>query len=981
VLPEFGGHIYSATDKLTGGQIFWDNPELKKSLIGLTGAWCAFGVEINFPIRGHTPTTTAPVNYALQSMEDGVSAIVVSDREYMGNMKWTTKILLRPGSPRLEIKTHLYNCTPWSQPLYYWQNAAVRANNNVQFIFPQSKSTSHESPWIKTWPVEDSVDISWYRNHSRTYSRFNRDDLESFMGYYDYGEDFGAFHWADRNQLPFRKFWSWGQGANGKAWNKRLSDTYGDYVELQSGLFKDQETVAFIEPHQSVNVTHYWMPVRRCGGFHYGSLDAALALRVDTTGDKDTVHYGANSYGDFGKGTLKLCLGDSCLASHSVILNPSSFYHFKVPAADIEGELKVELYENDSSLILAHILKTYKKTDDHEIGDIKYHEPEEKDKTPEDYHVQGRYHETRFRKTRAMESYLKGLDKYPNSYMIKKATARLMINRGSPEQAIEYLKSACQHNLKDLEIDYLHGLAYMQLENFEMAHHYFNLCLRAKYNTGACHYHLGTLSALKKDWQRALPHFEQAAYLNPHDLLACEMAAWAHKKAGNLKMSRELAGQVLALDPTSYQATLLLPLETGSVNQKRTILRPEFKQLQFIVGDLVSIGEYRDAYDLLLGAEMFKKNPMYNYYLAWLSNRLQLDAGDYLKQAAECGVAGIFPHTLLDKKVLDYAVQRDSNSASALHLAGIVRLSMGFVDEGKILLHKAVQIENHSEQSDYALFMVNRKLKIDQDTLCSQLKKVLELKPDMQYAAVELSRMGNRSGLSAEQRLEILNKTRKNAAEKSIEELDNAIIITLMEMRNYDEAAQRMKMREFHKWEHGMGMRSYWWYNHILWSWQLFRQGKKTEALEKLESSLKFPANLHADEEDFGLEGFETWYRKGLILKSLGRHTEAAQAFEKSAASSLKRGADQWLRHRYHRLFGALSLRKLGKHKKAAQIIDEYREMHENNGLWGINSAIYLHIAGRRKQARKAVDEFIKNRGLELRSLLAQEYLAGNLLP
>src|ERR671923_2813919 len=39
VLPDIGGHLYSCTDKISGRELFYANPTLKKQLIGYRGAW------------------------------------------------------------------------------------------------------------------------------------------------------------------------------------------------------------------------------------------------------------------------------------------------------------------------------------------------------------------------------------------------------------------------------------------------------------------------------------------------------------------------------------------------------------------------------------------------------------------------------------------------------------------------------------------------------------------------------------------------------------------------------------------------------------------------------------------------------------------------------------------------------------------------------------------------------------------------------
>ena len=53
VLPDLGGRLYSCLDKLSGRQMFYANPSIKKDWIALRGSWIAAGLELNFPV-GHS---------------------------------------------------------------------------------------------------------------------------------------------------------------------------------------------------------------------------------------------------------------------------------------------------------------------------------------------------------------------------------------------------------------------------------------------------------------------------------------------------------------------------------------------------------------------------------------------------------------------------------------------------------------------------------------------------------------------------------------------------------------------------------------------------------------------------------------------------------------------------------------------------------------------------------------------------------------
>ena len=74
------------------------------------------------------------------------------------------------------------------------------------------------------------------------------------MGVWNPQTNAGIVHFAEYEELPAKKIWSWGVDADGLDWRKALSDDNSAYVEVQAGLFRNQETYAFLEPRQSHTV-------------------------------------------------------------------------------------------------------------------------------------------------------------------------------------------------------------------------------------------------------------------------------------------------------------------------------------------------------------------------------------------------------------------------------------------------------------------------------------------------------------------------------------------------------------------------------------------------------------------------------------------------------------------------------------------------------------------------------------------------------
>lgn len=61
--PEIGGKIWGAFDKVSKKEFIYNNHVVKFRDIAMRGPWTSGGIEFNFGIIGHAPTTSTPVDY------------------------------------------------------------------------------------------------------------------------------------------------------------------------------------------------------------------------------------------------------------------------------------------------------------------------------------------------------------------------------------------------------------------------------------------------------------------------------------------------------------------------------------------------------------------------------------------------------------------------------------------------------------------------------------------------------------------------------------------------------------------------------------------------------------------------------------------------------------------------------------------------------------------------------------------------------
>ena len=131
VLPEIGGRIQRAFDKIRQRDFVYYNRVIKPALVGLAGPWISGGIEFNWP-QHHRPSTFSPVDYTIEHNADGSKTVWVNETELMFRTKGMAGFTLYPDKAYLEIKGRLFNRTPFPQTFLWWANPAVKVNEHYQ---------------------------------------------------------------------------------------------------------------------------------------------------------------------------------------------------------------------------------------------------------------------------------------------------------------------------------------------------------------------------------------------------------------------------------------------------------------------------------------------------------------------------------------------------------------------------------------------------------------------------------------------------------------------------------------------------------------------------------------------------------------------------------------------------------------------------------------------------------------------------------
>lgn len=139
ILPELGGRVHMAWDKIAKRHFVYYNHVVKPALVGLTGPWISGGIEFNWP-QHHRPSTYLPIKWNIVENDDGSKTLWVGEIERMYGLTGMAGFTLYPNAALLEIKGRIYNGTNTPRTFLWWANPAVKAGDGHQSIFPRCYS-------------------------------------------------------------------------------------------------------------------------------------------------------------------------------------------------------------------------------------------------------------------------------------------------------------------------------------------------------------------------------------------------------------------------------------------------------------------------------------------------------------------------------------------------------------------------------------------------------------------------------------------------------------------------------------------------------------------------------------------------------------------------------------------------------------------------------------------------------------------------
>ena len=720
LFPEIGGKIWGAVDKTTGKEFIYNNHVVKFRDIAMRGPWTSGGIEFNFGIIGHAPTSSTPVDYVTRQKPDGSVSCYVSSYELVTRTLWTVEVNLPKDKAYFTTTTTWHNSSSIDQPYYQWMNAGYPAAGNVEFCYPGTNYIGHGGE-LHSFPLdEQGRDISWYEKNdfgnSKSYHIVGK--YNDFYGAYWHDNDFGSIHHADYDEKLGMKIFLWGLSREGGIWEDLLTDTNGQYIELQSGRMYNQPAsnssltpykhTAF-GPQATDRWTEYWFPVKGIKGVSKASRIGALnVLRED--GFLKLYFSPLQKLST----TIKLYEGEKEMNSIPLNCGVLETWKDSIPLnkAVAAGRLKVVVGED---------LLVYSEVPSDNITSRPKQLPADFDwSSAYGLYTQGEQWMNQKVLDKAEKFLLASLEKDP--YFVPALTdlASLYYRQGRYDEALARCETALSINTYDGDVNYLYGLCNMALGNHTDAKDGFSV---ASYSPGvrsAAYEKLAEMYLMDRNWTKAEHYALRSKEFNQMNLSADHVLMVVYRKTNQPEKAKALIDPLLE-DLPLYHAARFEQLYQGEgsghpIDDLQSLIRNElpFETYMELAEWYESVGCTEEALSLLSCAGNY---PIALYKQAYLLHQAGNDdeSRGMLQRAGALSPAMVFPFRPSSLKALEWAktVQPDWKID---YYEALIR----WANQDKA---KALELLENCGEADYAPFYLSRaSLKEGESRLADLLK-------------------------------------------------------------------------------------------------------------------------------------------------------------------------------------------------------------------------------------------------------------------
>ena len=889
-LPELGGRLHSVYDKTTQQEVFHKNSVIKPSMIAMRGAFISGGVEWNAGPQVHTVTILSPVDVISGTNPDGSAFLEVNNLEKSLRTQWTVRVTLHPGKAYLEEEMRIYNPTDAMNPYYFWNCTAFPQLPGTRFIYPMSLGTDHFGVEFFQWPVNKGVDLSWTKNYADASSIFSVDCGYDFFGAYDADLNRGVVQVANHFEHSGKKAWTWGQGEYGRICQKNLTDTDGNYIEVQSGPLQTQSDYGILLPKGQVTWKEYWYPVHGLGnGFEFANQQVAFQTeRVDR---KLTVKMIATEKFDGAKCSIyqdrkEIFTSTVNLSPEQAITVPCTLQSDKevVIAVQTADGRDLALYTNP--LPLPQVVPP---------GQPTYVNKPEDQLTIQEIYLKAQKFDRALDRNMARKYYQLVLDQDSLHLGALRDLAILNFEGARYDEAGKALSKALAQIPND------DGLAWYFLGLCQLKHQQTDQAIKCGFKASRCQ---GTESIgfdlvgkglmLEKKYTDAIGYFEKALLGNQNNTAAFHHFCAALYMDSEGSKALELIRDRIVANPTDLTGRALEAIITGNPASLTTVAQHylgeydfEFLETAMAFSELGLDAEAAWILEntCIKGVLAEKQNYLIQYHLAYLYNQIgnREKSDGFLKMAAANNqdfVMASRPETI---PVLEFTINKNPDDALAHYQLGNLLGNFGRLDEAATEWKKAVELNPSMSIPWRNLGLYHWVILNDHAKSEACFKNAIQSRPFDQTLYRDLARVLVDNDRKPEA-ISVLETMQFKGMKRS--DIIQDLAQNYLDEKRYEEAYSLLiSTPYFVNWEGSTLTWDLFNQAHIGKGIDLFDQKKYKEALKQFEAALSFPENLGVG-RSVRTEEAAAWYWKGKTLKAMGRSRDAATAWKAGAQSA-----------------------------------------------------------------------------------------------
>ena len=901
VLPEAGGKVWGAKENTTGRDFLYWNHVLKFRQIALRGPWTSGGIEWNFGVVGHAPSTATPVDYILRRDPDGSASCVVGTMDLASRTRWSVTITLPKDGAVFETRARWVNPTPFSQSYYAWSCAAVKAADDLKYIFPGQWFIGHDySVPLESWPVDRTGrDLSWYRNNATPGSKsyFTVGEYEDFYGGWYEKSDTGFGHWSPYEDMPGRKVWIWDQSPSGEIWVDLLTDKDGQYTEPQAGRLLNQSDHGEFAPGAADRWREVWFPYRGIGPMTKASPDAALSASRKA----DALELGLFALRPIADDLTVRAAGREVFKER-LILRPEQVWKKSVPLQGVSTSDALEV-----RLGAKLVFETVPAADSLERP---LHFSLPSGSTAEALFLQARGLERERRLPEALDRYLAAIAEEPLHVRALTRAAELYTRRGEPARGLEFAGRALAVSMYDPEANYVYAVAARRMGRFVDAKETLGWAARSPQFKTVALVQSAEIALVEKDFTRALDTARRGLETDATNVNALEIEAVAERLGQRIADARTTLDRLGELDPLDHLGRFeryLLSRKPADLEGCRALIRNELPHETWLemATFYARLGLVSDAVEALKAAPA---QATVLYTLAYLLREsAPADSVAFLDKASAVSPFLVFPFREEEIAVFSWALAARPSDWKPKYYLSLILWGKGRIDEARDLFEMI-------EDADFAPFYIARASffeRSDPVRAAGDYRKAAELDASSWRARHTLTAFLLRQG----QNDEALGSARKAAADFPSEvPLQVDLAEALLAAGDPHEAATVLDTVAALPYEgasdiHGLYVRA-----HLGIGLETMKKGAWADAVQALELSKLYPEKLGTG-TPFHPDSRMQDYLIALCLDRMGEKDKAAAIREAIRDYTLT----YWDEGQPYGYFGGLVLEKLGRKEDRLQ--------------------------------------------------------------